>query len=264
MTNNNKSNNIKILENIFNKYAFNNKNIMSIMDNILNKKNVNKNVNKNVKNNEKNIDIKKVKKKINIKQNNFHIPEHKDNLFWCWIIFKYGKGKYFDLKNKEFSVEKKYKIKFIEPIRKRKKDIKKFKVKICDIEANLANERILCLNILEIMLYIQEYNFIFINDKIYYENMSYPENKTCIIKYFHNLEKYGLFLENETNKKIIDDFKEKLFNVENIKKPIKSISAYKAQEIRDICHTLNINAMKTPTKYKTKKDLYQLICETIM
>ena len=43
-----------------------------------------------------------------------------------------------------------------------------------------------------------------------------------------------------------------------------SISAYKAQEIRDICHTLNINAMKTPTKYKTKKDLYQLICETIM
>ena len=63
---------------------------------------------------------------------------------------------------------------------------------------------------------------------------------------------------------IIDDFKEKLFNVENIKKPIKSISAYKAQEIRDICHTLNINAMKTPTKYKTKKDLYQLICETIM
>ena len=72
------------------------------------------------------------------------------------IIFKYGKGKYFDLKNKEFSVEKKYKIKFIEPIRKRKKHIIKFKVKICDIEAILANQTILCLNILEIMLYIKE------------------------------------------------------------------------------------------------------------
>ena len=31
--------------------------------------------------------------------------------------------------------------------------------------------------------------------------MSYPENKTCIIKYFHDLEKYGLFLENKDKSK---------------------------------------------------------------
>ena len=46
-------------------------------------------------------------------------------------------------------------------------------------------------------------------------------------------------------------------------KPIKSMSAYKAQEIRDICSKLKINIMKTATKYKTKKELYSLICEKI-
>ena len=47
-------------------------------------------------------------------------------------------------------------------------------------------------------------------------------------------------------------------------KPIKSMSAYKAQEIRDICSKLKISVMKTATKYKTKKELYSLICEKIL
>ena len=41
------------------------------------------------------------------------------------------------------------------------------------------------------------------------------------------------------------------------------MSAYKAQEIRDICSKLKINVMKNATKFKTKKDLYTLILEKI-
>ena len=40
-------------------------------------------------------------------------------------------------------------------------------------------------------------NFIFMNDKIYYENIEFPGKKTCIIKYFIASEKYGIFMEKE-------------------------------------------------------------------
>ena len=50
----------------------------------------------------------------------------------------------------------------------------------------------------------------------------------------------------------------------DIKKPIKCISNYKAQDLRDICKKLDINIMKTPTKYKIKKDLYMLLCQKVM
>ena len=52
--------------------------------------------------------------------------------------------------------------------------------------------------------------------------------------------------------------------VDSLVKPIKSISSYTAQNIRDICTKLKINIMKGPTKYKTKKILYQLVCEKIL
>ena len=190
--------------------------------------------------------------KNNEKFEEFFIPEQKDSIFWCWIIFKFGLGKYIVLKDNTFTTEKTHKINFIEKIRKNKKNLKllrRFK-KISDIESNLANENFLLLQTLEIMLYVEKYNFIFMNDKIYYENISWSENKTCIIKYFINSEKYGIFLEN--NEKVTT-YKNKLFNVENITKPIKSISSYKAQDIKDICNKLNINIMKTPTKCKNKK-----------
>ena len=53
-------------------------------------------------------------------------------------------------------------------------------------------------------------------------------------------------------------------NYQNIQKPIKSIHKFSAKELRDTCAKLDINIMKTPTKNKTKKVLYQLLCEKII
>ena len=191
--------------------------------------------------------------------NDFFIPKQKDSLFWCWYIFKNGLNEYQSLPEKYFIIEKTKKIKFIEKIRKTTFN-KKDKIKKKDIELNLANDKKLNLKSLEAMLLCKHRNFIFINDKIYYENINEDNDKTCIIKYFKKEEKFGLLI----NKEEIDKkYKKKLFIVENFLKPIKSISAYKSQEIRDICSKLNINVMKTATKYKTKKNLYSLICEKI-
>ena len=110
------------------------------------------------------------------------------------------------------------------------------------------------------MLVSDQNNFIFMNNKIYYENIEFPENKTCIIKFFPDLEKYGLLLEEDK----LFDYKNNLFIVDDINKPVKNISSYKAQELKDICKKLDINIMKTPTKCKTKKVLYELICQKII
>ena len=211
-------------------------------------------------------DIKKENKKNTsttqkIKTNNdFFIPNEEDNVFWCWTIFKLGFSEYEVLKETKFIIEKQHKIDFVSKVRKNKKQLKHLKVKINDMEGHLANDSKLDIFYLEPMLIIEKYNFVYMNDKIYYENITYPGKPTCIIKYFEKLDKYGLFLD----EKKLFDYKEKLYVVDSIKKPVKGLSSYKAQELRDICKKLNIDIMKTPTKSKTKKELYQLVIEKII
>mgnify|MGYP000538339912 FL=1 len=194
------------------------------------------------------------------KNEDFFIPDEKDSIFWCWFIFKYGFSEYEILKKNTFTTEKEYKINFIEKMRKGKHILKKLKMKLTDIEGNLSSEPILSIKSLESMLMVDDYNFTYMNDKIFYENLEKPENKNCIIKYFSNKDKYGLFLEKDK----LFEYRNKLFVVDNISKPIKGISNYKAQELKDICKKLNIDIMKTPTKTKTKKELYQLVIEKII
>ena len=192
---------------------------------------------------------------------NYYIPDENDSLFWIWILFKYGFSEYEMLrKNSVFEIEKTKKINFIPKVRESKELLKSLKIKLTDIESNLANDPKLTLSNLEIILLIEKYNFTYIDDKIYYENIRYPGNKTCIIKYMNKDEKYALFLKEEK----LFEYKNKLYYVENLKKPIKSISSYKAVELRDICKKLNINIMKSATKFKTKKDLYKELTEIIL
>tara|TARA_B100000900_G_scaffold400506_1_gene404181 strand:- start:3785 stop:4516 length:732 start_codon:yes stop_codon:yes gene_type:complete len=198
------------------------------------------------------------------KNNDFFVPEEKDGLFWCWFIFKYGFSEYEILKQNSFSVEKEYKINFVKKVRENKKFLKNMKIKSAEMEGNLANDTLLKLLFLEPMLLIEKFNFIYMDDKIYYENIANPGKKNCIIKYFKNEEKYGLFLDDKNKQSKLFEYREKLFIVDSFTKPIKGISNYKAQQIKDICKKLKIDIMKTPTKSKTKKELYQLVIEKLL
>jgi len=238
------SNFVELLE----KYAFNNQNIHKLISSEYFEESIKK-VNKNI-----------IKPEVK-KNGDFFIPDQQDGLFWCWFIFVYGFSEYEILKKNSFVIEKQYKIQFIDKVRKNKKTLKEMKVKIADMEGHLANDPKLNINYLEPMVILDKYNFIYINDKFYYSNINIPGNKVCIIKYFEKLDKYGLFLEGTDQ---LYEYTNKLLLVESLTKPIKSISNYKAQQIKDICKKLNIDIMKTPTKCKTKKQLYQLVIEKIL
>ena len=236
----------KLLE-VIEKYSFNKQNIQELISSEYFEENIKP----------KSKQIKKADKTVN---DDFYVPQESDSIFWCWMIFKMGFSEYEILKETKFIIEKQYKIDFISKLRDNKKQLKHMKVKVAEMEGHLANDSSINIFFLEPMLIIEKFNFVFMNDKIYYENITYPGKPICIIKYFEKLDKYGLFLD----EKKLFDYKNKLFVVDSIQKPVKGISSYKAQELRDICKKLNIDIMKTPTKSKTKKELYQLVIEKIL
>ena len=234
-----------------NKYFLNVKNIYSIIE---------KSNSYKIKNKSKTIIEKEtLNEPHDTINNNFFTPSksYKDPLFWCWHIFTNGFAEYNFAENGSFSYEKTEKINLITNVRLAKKTLKSYKLKLSDIENNLLYEETINLNTFYSILLIHAVNFIYMDDIIYYEQINFPQNKTCYI--LKKEEKYYLWTSHDIPD--IINFKEKLLIVDNIYKPIKSISTYKINDIKNICQKLHINIMKTPTKCKTKKELYQLIME---
>ena len=236
---------------ISDKYFLNNENIYNL-DNKFNRK---KEVKKEVKKQEaKTVNI--VKKK----STNFFIAEPIDSLLWCWIIFHEGIKEYyiqteFSTITNLFSYEKQIKINLICKLRENKKLLKKNKLKLNDIENNLMYEENIHLNTLIALCIVHSYNIIVLHGNVYWDNILNSEKKTLCIK--KNNDKYGINLE----KVDMFNLKENRIIVDNINKPLKAISSYKVNDIRDLCKKFNINVMKSPTKYKTKKELYLLLQE---
>ena len=69
------------------------------------------------------------------------------------------------------------------------------------------------------------------------------------------------------NKFIIDEYNETLieglWKVDNIEKPLKAISNYKADELRQIGNILTLDIYKSENKFKKKSDIYKMILDKI-
>ena len=98
------------------------------------------------------------------------------------------------------------------------------------------------------------------DNNIYYEENNNDESKKYVVKYNKDTDKYGIL---EISDEKLEELKKNKLIVLNLAKPIKALSSYKVVELKEICKRLKINIMKTTTKCKTKKELYQLIQEKI-
>ena len=88
-------------------------------------------------------------------------------------------------------------------------------------------------------------------------NIIYIINELPTQSKYYN--KYGF--EIATEEKILN-IKEKLYKLDTIDKPIKTISAYKVQDLIFICNKLAIEIINIDTgKNKLKKDLYESIIQ---
>lgn len=221
----------------------------------LNKKNISTILKLDIKK-YKDIDIEK-KPKIQERKKKPLILK-KDVLFWMYYIFKYGIDKYELIGKNKYSEEMREKTELIKNIKKNKALLKQNKIKYSDIESDLLYSKKIKIETLFIILHIHNINFIYYTDTVLYIYKSYENDKTMYI--YHN-KKDNVY---EKKDKIdIEDLMLSRLKIDILSKPLRAISYYKADDIKKMCKTLDINIMKNAMKTYTKKDLYEKIVQKI-
>jgi len=206
-------------------------------------------------------------------KNSIFIPYEQDKLFWCFYIFKNGHSNYETLYSRNDIVARQIKIEYIDIIRKNKQIVKTYKFDtISNIENNLANEKNLNVKTFLTLCAIENVNVLFINKKTCYELFMNDTETVFIVSALNNHNnlndngdsksyfiRYGFETSSINNAKSIADT---LYKIDNIDKPIKSISSYKVSDLIDICEKLAIDTKNSQnSKTKTKKELYDCIIQ---
>jgi hypothetical protein len=191
--------------------------------------------------------------------NDIFTPNQKDTLFWCFYILKYGESNYEMLDNINIVLEKKLKIDYVEKIRKEKQIVKAHKfATLTHLENQLANEAKIDVNTFFTLCVIENINVLYVSKKIYFELLM-NDDKIHIIHRLDNYSKYGY--EGIAQSKI-ELYRSTLFKVDNVEKPVKTISAYKVPELVEFCSKLGIEiCIKDTNKNKSKKDLYESLIQ---
>lgn len=228
-------------------YMFNNTNICKCLENKIYEQFNDKKYKQNSEKMDKNKEVE-----------SFFIPKDNDSLFWCLYIIKNGLTNYSQLINRNLIIEKKFKIDYVERLRKEKQLIKQYKFDtMTNIENRLVNEVNIDINTFFTLCVLGNLNIFFIKNKTYYELNMNDSNRIYIIKFLSDKNKYGF---EETTKDNLDDFRNKYYKVDNMSKPIKSLSFYKTQDLIDICNKLEIETINTSNmKTKSKQELYEAI-----
>ena len=200
-------------------------------------------------------------------ENAIFFPKEKDSLFWCFYIMKNGEASYEMIDFKNLIIEKKIKIDYVEKLRKEKQLIKTYKfATLTHIENQLANEQQIDINTFLTLCVLENLNVFFISKNTYYELLMNDTNVIHLIKKgFTNGNKYvanfGYKIENKASEEITK-LKNEFYKIDNIDKPIKSISSYKVQELIDFCNKVSIETVNNETKKnKNKNELYESLIQ---
>ena len=176
-------------------------------------------------------------------------PKQRDQLFWCFYIALYDLSNY-DMVHNYFTSEKEIKYNWIEEFRGKKEIFKPIKVSRNVVEDELANSRAITMASIKALCHLKDKNIFYVDDKKYYEIFTNDENPVYIIEKIDG--KYGL--KQNVSKEKLDYYREHYWKLENLDKPLKAISSYKANELKDICKRLHIDTLNM-----TKPQMYEKI-----
>jgi len=213
-----------------------------------------------------NSSVKITPKEITIKQvinkPSFFIPKGNDTLFWCYYIILNGDVSYEMLNVKNILVEKQHKINYVNKIRDNKQVVKMYKFDtLTNIESNLANDNFINIKTVMALCAIDKLNIIFISKKTYFELLMSDDKPIYVIRVLESMynKKYIFEVANAT---MIEEIRKSLYKVETLDKPIKALSAYKVEDLIDICNKLVIDVVNKETgKNKRKNELYESIIQ---
>ena len=240
------------------KYMFTNANLNIYNSSLVKLNQLYKNINSNNSVNNKDDKLKisdNIKNKTSNNNANLFTPKTNDKLFWIFYIILYGFDMYNLNVNYEFKTEKDFKIKLIDKLRENKPQIKLLKYKLSDLENELINENKISLKIFHMMCFLYDKSVLYITNKIYYD-FNYGNDYIIV---YHNNNNPSLNNNNNNNNNIdiIENIKTNYLLV-NPAKPIKGISSYKINDLKEIATKLDIDINKDGKK-KTKLVLYEEI-----
>jgi hypothetical protein len=225
-------------------------------------------------------DVDKINNNLSTKKqvikDNYEVRDYYSNLL-INIILDINKNKFLikKINTNEYGYKLKTEINyyFLEKFQELEKSIKEKKIvkpklfKINDIITDLGNDQNMSLTCFIACCFIEKINILLINKKI----ASYIENDIDITNNkFYNVYIDSINIKSHISSNIIisdyDSFKNEYYIVDNILKPMYSISHYKVDELRIIASYLNIstnieNNKQKKTKNKTKAVLYKEIMD---
>ena len=185
-------------------------------------------------------------------------PNVHDSLFWSFYIMKNGQEAYESLGKINKVIERKIKIEYIERFRESKQVLKTYKTApLTHLENVLLNEKQIDIKTLIALCVIEGISFMYIYKNTYFE-MNIDADESTQIHAIVRMDmptKYGY--------KIIQDAKpirESFYKIDNMNKPLKSMSAYKLDELVVFCNKLGMTSHNDGKKIN-KKSLYEMLVQ---
>ena len=193
----------------------------------------------------------------------FNVP-YKNKLLWFIYIIEKGMGAYEQITSNYYTVEQEEKFNYVDLLRNNKANVKSNKKwKLKNLENDITFSNCFSVTTLECLTHILNINLYYIDGCKIYTSLSPSSMKDLIVHKINNEYKLELFNNHQEMYKKTSEYRNSLWNVENIEKPLASISSYKLQQLIDIANKLDINIMKSHTKKKTKKQLYEEITKKL-
>jgi hypothetical protein len=206
---------------------------------------------------------KPIEKPIEKIDKNYYLKQ-KDSLFWCFFILKYGLSKYeMEIGNQHFVVEKQEKFHYIETLRQNKELLKMHKIKpLSGIEDDLANKERISIKTFFALCIIENINILLVDKRKIYEVQMNDDPKINVVH--RNSVSYEHYIEFSTDS--VSKYRETYFKVSGFDDTIKAMSAYKVDELMELCDKLGINIKESGEKGSiikkvkySKKDIYEFI-----
>lgn len=197
----------------------------------------------------KKVDKPTQKKNIIDYRDNIFFPQQSDQLFWCVYITIFGHHEY-DMIHNFFTVEKDIKYRWVEELRTKREILKLIKVSRSVVEDELTNCKKISMKTVKALCHLFDINFVFIDNKKYYEIITNENKRIDVVE--QKAQKFGLKQAISMDK--LEYYRAHYWRLENLDKPLKCISNYKTDELKDICKKLHIDYSKM-----TKPVMYQSI-----
>lgn len=195
----------------------------------------------------------------------------KDSLLWAIYIMIYGIEKFETIEN-HYTESNTFKFALVELLRENKAVLKANKLKLNALEETLVHKPFIGLEILQAIAVCKHMSVCVVQDRKYYEvaNGSGSGGEFIIEKI---KGKYVLYMPpNRITAGYLNYIRKNYWLMENITAPIRAMSAYKLQDLVDICNKLNLPVVNViPGKFgsmgtekrKTKPVLYEAICKCV-